>query len=189
MTAVNLIPTNLTAEDTHKIQEPQTAPLPVSRMPHERLERVEAWGMSTAVVSYVYRPTTIEGILEVFEIARRNGRTVGLRGAGRSYGDASLASENVCLDLTRMNRILEWDPHSGVITVEPGVTLRQLWQYVLEDGWWPPVVSGTMTVTMGGALGMNYHGKNNYKVGPIGDHTLSFRPTMLPGGAGEAVQP
>jgi decaprenylphospho-beta-D-ribofuranose 2-oxidase len=143
-------------------------------LPHDRLERVEAWGMNTAVMAYVYRPGTVAGIREVFETARRHGVKVGLRGAGRSYGDASLAAENICLDLTRMNRILEWDPATGVIAVEPGVTLRQLWQYAIGDGWWPPVVSGTMYVSMGGAAGMNFHGKNNFKMGPIGDHILEF---------------
>ncbi len=58
--------------------------------------------------------------------------------------------------------------------MEPGVTIRQLWQYVIEDGWWPAVVSGTMFVTIGGAASMNIHGKNNWKVGPIGDHILRF---------------
>jgi decaprenylphospho-beta-D-ribofuranose 2-oxidase len=143
-------------------------------MPIDRLERVEAWGMNRAVMAYVYRPNTVEGIRDVFAVARRHGLKVGLRGAGRSYGDASLLAENICLDLTRMNRILAWDPATGVIKVEPGVTLRQLWQYAIGDGWWPPVVSGTMTVTMGGAAGMNFHGKNNWKMGPLGNHIREF---------------
>lgn len=143
-------------------------------MPFDRLERVEAWGMNTSVLAYVYRPSTVDGIREVFETARAHGLKVGMRGGGRSYGDASLAAENICLDLTRMNRVLDWNPRTGVIRLEPGVTLRQLWQYIVGDGWWPPVVSGTMFVTMGGAAGMNYHGKNNFKAGPIGDHILEF---------------
>ena len=149
--------------------------------PHDRLEKVEAWGMNTAAMSYVYRPTTPEGILEAFQFAKTNGLKVGLRGAGRSYGDAALNGEHVTLDLTRMNRILEWNPNTGVITVESGVTLRQLWQYIVGDGWWVPVVTGTMTVTLGGMLGMNTHGKNNYCAGPIGDHVLSFD-LLLPTG-------
>ena len=154
---------------------------PDAILPRERMENVEAWGMNTASLAYVYRPTTLDGIREAFEAARRSGRTVGLRGAGRSYGDASLNGENVVLDLTRMNRVLNWNPQTGVIEIEPGVTLRQLWQYAIEDGWWPPVVSGTMFVTLGGAAGMNFHGKNNYKMGPIGDHILEFD-LMLPSG-------
>jgi FAD/FMN-containing dehydrogenase len=147
---------------------------PWPALPAQYLERVEAWGMNTAVMAYVFRPSTAEGIRAVFEMAHQRGLRVGLRGGGRSSGDASLLAENICLDLTRMNRILEWNPKTGIITVEPGVTLRQLWQYTIGDGWWPPVVSGTMFVTMGGAAGMNYHGKNNFQAGPIGDHILEF---------------
>src|ERR1043166_3132240 len=59
-------------------------------LPADRLERVGAWGMSTSAMEYVYRPSTDAGIREVFEVAREHGMSIGLRGAGRSYGDASL---------------------------------------------------------------------------------------------------
>ena len=173
----------IAGELTTPLNEPTRRPvrsLPPA-MPTERLERVDTWGMNRAVLSYVYRPSTIEGVREVFEVARAHGLAVGLRGAGRSYGDASLVSENISLDLTRMNRVLQWDPSTGIIEVEPGVTLRQLWQHVIGDGWWPPVVSGTMFVTMGGAIAMNFHGKNNFAMGPIGDHILEFD-LLLSGG-------
>ncbi len=137
--------------------------------------------MSTSAAAFVYRPSTIEGIRAVFDIARSSGRSVAFRGAGRSYGDASLNTEQIILDMTRYNRILEWDPKSGVITVESGVTIQQLWQYILPDGWWPPVVPGTMFPTLGGCAAMNIHGKNNFRVGPIGDHILTFD-LMLPSG-------
>src|SRR5207249_1260771 len=111
--------------------------------------------------SYVYRPSTEAGMREVFELARKGGHTIGLRGAGRSYGDASLNAEEISLDLSRMKRILEWDPESGLITVEPGVTIQELWEYAIEDGWWPSVAPGTMFPTIGGCAAMNIHGKNN----------------------------
>lgn len=150
-------------------------------LPTERLEVIEGWGRASQAAAYVYRPTTIEGVEAVFETARRSGRTVGFRGAGRSYGDAALNAENVVLDLTRFNRIIAWDPASGVITVEPGVTIRQLWEHVVPHGWWPAVVPGTMFPTIGGCAAMNVHGKNNYRVGPIGDHIESFD-LLLPTG-------
>ena len=145
----------------------------VAPLPMDRLERVWAWGRADSAMSWVWRPTTVDGVRDVLTLAAARGLGVGLRGAGCSYGDASLNAEGVSLDLSRMNRILEWDPATGVIRVEPGVTIRQLWQYVLEDGWWPPVVTGTMAITLGGAAGMNIHGKNNWKLGPIGDHVRS----------------
>ncbi|MSP12698.1 MAG: FAD-binding oxidoreductase [Chloroflexi bacterium] len=150
-------------------------------LPLDRLERVAGWGMAVGGMGYVYRPSTIDGVAQVFEIARRTGRTVGLRGGGNSYGDAALNSENIILDLTRMNRILVWDPSNGRVTVEPGVTIQQLWRYAIGDGWWPPVVTGTSFATVGGCAAMNVHGKNNFKAGPIGDHILEFD-ALLPTG-------
>jgi FAD/FMN-containing dehydrogenase len=85
------------------------------------------------------------------------------------------------LDMRRMNRILDWDPSKGRIRVEPGVTIRQFWEYVLEDGWWPAVVPGTAQPTIGGCAGMNIHGKNAWKAGTIGDHIYEFE-LMLPNG-------
>lgn len=146
-----------------------TLPLPASH-----LENVASWGGASSSLSYVYRPTTVEQLVEALELARRSGRTLGLRGGGNSYGDAAMNSENLLLDLRRMNRILDWDPANGRVTVEPGVTISQLWQYVLEDGWWPPVVTGTSKTTIGGCAAMNVHGKNAYQAGPIGDHILAF---------------
>ncbi len=150
-------------------------------LPRDRLERLSGWGRSSSALSWVYRPTTIDGLHDVLRIARAEGRSLGLRGAGQSYGDAATNAENVCLDTSRMNRILEWDPGTGRIRAEPGVTVRQLWQYAIEDGWWPPVVSGTMHASLGGAAAMNIHGKNNWKSGTIGEHIEAFD-LLLPSG-------
>lgn len=149
--------------------------------PPQRLERVPSWGGASESVSYVYRPSTVEELRRVFSIARESGLTVGFQGRGNSYGDAALNSENILIDFRRLCRILEWDPQEGIIRLEPGVTLEQLWRYIVEDGWWPPVATGTMKITMGGGAAMNVHGKNAWKMGPIGDHILDFE-MMLPSG-------
>ena len=143
-------------------------------LPTDRMEWVEGWGEVLGGAAFVYRPSAIEGIRAALGDAQAASVPVALRGAGCSYGDASLRPESVVLDLSRMDRILAWDNDSGVIEVEPGVTLRRLWRYVLGDGWWPPVVTGTMETTIGGCLGMNVHGKNNWARGTFGEHCLEF---------------
>ncbi len=154
-------------------------------LPRDRVEKVAGWGGANHATGYVYRPSTADGISNVFAIARAHGVPVAVRGAGRSYGDAAYLSESIVLDLTRMNRILEWNPRTGTITVETGVTIRDVWRYTIGDGWLPPVVPGTMYPTVGGALAMNIHGKNHFKMGTLGEHTLSFD-LLLPG-TGETV--
>lgn len=138
------------------------------------LDRISGFGQSEYSDSFVYRPTTVDEIRDVFTLARKNGRQVTLRGSGRSYGDANMGTENLIIDITRMNRILSWDKESGIIDCEAGVTIENLWRYCLEDGWWPPVVTGTMYPTLGGLLSMNVHGKNNYCQGTFGEHILEL---------------
>jgi len=150
-------------------------------LPSERLELVPSWGEASQAMGYVYRPSTVDEIRDVLKVARSGKHTIGLRGAGNSYGDATLNEGQITLDFRRMNRILAWDPVSGRIQVEPGVTMSQLWQYTLEDGWWPAVVPGTSKPTIGGCAGMNIHGKNAWKQGTIGDHIVEFE-FMLPSG-------
>lgn len=150
-------------------------------LPNDHLEAVSGWGGASQGMSYIYRPSTIEQLHQIFKMAQQRGRTIGFRGGGNSYGDAAMNDENILLDLTRMNRILDWDPEKGRIIVEPGVTLQRLWEYTIEDGWWVPVATGTMNITIGGAAAMNVHGKNGWQVGCFGDHVYEFD-LMLPSG-------
>lgn len=138
------------------------------------LERMGAWGRNTFSNNYVYRPSTVSDIKQLLAFASHLKRPVVLRGSGCSYGDASLGKESLMLDCSRLCRILAWNPDSGVIVCESGVTIAQIWQYCVGDGWWPPVVSGTMAPTLAGALAMNIHGKNNFVAGTIGDHVLEL---------------
>lgn len=153
-----------------------------TNIPSNTFTVLENFGHSLAAPSYLFHPTQKDEIETAFRLAKQNGLSVTLRGAGRSYNDAALNGGGIVLDTTHMDHILEWDPALGVVRTEPGVTLQQLWQCVLSDGWWPPVVSGTMTTTLGGCLGANIHGKNNFRMGTIGEHVLEFN-VLLPTGA------
>ena len=155
---------------------------------NQRLAKLENFGHSIERPVYLYRPTQPEQVAELFELATKENILVGLRGAGRSYGDAAITGGGIVLDFQRMNRILEWNPETGVITVEPGVTIEQLWRHTMEDGWWSPVMPGTMFPTIGGCLGANIHGKNNWKTGTLGEHVLSFT-TLLPNGEEKVCTP
>ncbi|MFZ1398872.1 MAG: FAD-binding oxidoreductase, partial [Candidatus Promineifilaceae bacterium] len=150
-------------------------------LPADRLEAVAGWGGAHSGMAYLYRPSTVAQLREIFQWAAQNGRSIGLRGGGNSYGDAAMNDESIVLDLTRMNRILDWDPENGRIKLQPGVTLNRVWEHVIEDGWWVPVATGTAKITVGGGAAMNVHGKNAWKLGTFGDHIAEFD-LMLPNG-------
>jgi FAD/FMN-containing dehydrogenase len=144
--------------------------------------QLENFGHSLRAPSYLIQPRSADEIYSAFKLAKKQGLTVTARGAGRSYNDAALNSGGIVLDMSAMNQILDWQPATGVVRCEPGVTLEILWKQVEPEGWWPPVVSGTMKTTLGGCLGANIHGKNNFKMGTIGEHVTEFT-AVLPTGA------
>lgn len=102
------------------------------------------------------------------------------RGLGRSYGDSALA-ENVLL-MTYMNRILSFDPTSGMLHCEGGVSIGDILSEFLPGGWFLPVTPGTRHVTVGGAIASDVHGKNHHVDGSFSQwvHAISL---MLPNGA------
>jgi FAD/FMN-containing dehydrogenase len=144
--------------------------------------QLENFGHSLGAPSYLIKPTRTEEIYKAFQLAKKLGLAVSTRGGGRSYNDAALNGGGIMLDMCGMNAITKWDKATGLVTAQPGTTLEQLWQRVEPDGWWPPVVSGTMFTTLGGCLSANIHGKNNFKMGPIGEHVVEFS-AILPTGA------
>jgi FAD/FMN-containing dehydrogenase len=154
---------------------------PAARTLERSFERVEAWGMAHGSTARVLRPRSVEELRAAFAQARAGSVPLALRGTGNSYGDASCSARGWVLDLSRLSRILGFDAATGLAEVEPGVTIEDLWKHALPLGWWPKVVSGTMFPTLGGALAMNIHGKNDYAVGTIGDAVREFD-LLLPTG-------
>lgn len=145
---------------------------PALERPLNQLPRrvFDGFGMAHRALSPFLTPTSADELAAIFQRAAELETTVAFRGSGRSYGDAAINGQGLVLDMRSMNRVLSWDRETGVIEAEPGLSIQQLWQRTLPDGWWPPVVPGTSFPTLGGCLAMNIHGKNHYKMGGIGDH-------------------
>jgi decaprenylphospho-beta-D-ribofuranose 2-oxidase len=100
-------------------------------------------------------------------------------GMGRSYGDSAL-SEHVVVT-RRYNRILDFEPETGVVHCEAGVTLSDLIDVFLPRGWFLAVSPGTKHITVGGAIASDVHGKNHHVAGCFSSYVKYFD-LMLPGG-------
>ncbi len=131
---------------------------------------LDGFGNAQRAASRCVRPRDVDELAALLSRARDEGLAVSFRGSGRSYGDASLNTGGLAIDVRGMDRVLAFDPATGVAELEPGVTIEQLWRLGLPHGWWPHVVPGTMFPTMGGCVAMNIHGKNCFRAGPFGDH-------------------
>jgi FAD/FMN-containing dehydrogenase len=137
-----------------------------------RIERVEGFGLYNFSVSEVHRPRSVRELRDVLARLRAYGGRPVFRGAGRSYGDAAINAHGPVVELAGLKAIRSLDAETGVVRAEAGVTIGELWRASLPRGLWPPVVTGTMHVTLGGAVAVNVHGKNGWKKGTLADHVL-----------------
>jgi FAD/FMN-containing dehydrogenase len=95
-------------------------------------------------------------------------------GMGRSYGDVCLLKDGNLLLTTAMNRLISFDPETGLLTAEAGVTLAQILDFAVPRGFFLPVSPGTKYVTLGGAIANDIHGKNHHVAGTFGRHITQF---------------
>jgi decaprenylphospho-beta-D-ribofuranose 2-oxidase len=105
------------------------------------------------------------------------------RGLGRSYGDSSLPppSHPVVAGATLADRILSFDPETGVLRAEAGFALRDMNRIFLPRGFFTPVTPGTEYVTLGGMVAADVHGKNHHRAGCFGNHVRAVRMRVADG--------
>ncbi len=87
------------------------------------------------------------------------------RGAGLSYCGAAAGTGVRSVSGLRFNRILAFDAGTGRVVVEAGLRLGELFRFTTPRGWILPIMPGHPSITVGGCVGCNVHGKNHYRDG------------------------
>jgi FAD/FMN-containing dehydrogenase len=128
---------------------------------------ISGWGRYPVVESDVRTPSSREAAMSIM----RGASAFVARGNGRSYGDAALGCGTTLCTLG-LDRMIGFDPATGVLRAEAGVLLSDVIGVFLPRGFFPFVVPGTCHVTLGGAIAADVHGKNHHKEGGFGEHVL-----------------
>lgn len=87
------------------------------------------------------------------------------RGAGLSYSAASFGAEIVSLDHRRFNRVLDFDSKNGLVVVETGISLGELFDFLVPKGFFLGTQPGHPSISVGGCIAADVHGKNQFKDG------------------------
>jgi FAD/FMN-containing dehydrogenase len=95
-------------------------------------------------------------------------------GLGRSYGDVCLNDGGTVLTTRFLNRFIDFDSQTGVLRCEAGVSLAEILELCVQQGWFLPTTPGTKFATIGGAIANDVHGKNHHRAGTFGRHVLQF---------------
>jgi decaprenylphospho-beta-D-ribofuranose 2-oxidase len=139
---------------------------------------ISGWGGFPQQNACVINPLSIALIKESLNQAK----VVTPRGMGRSYGDS--ANGDTVIQTRHIDHFLAFDKFSGILTVEAGITLREILKIIVPKGWFLPVSPGTSFVSIGGAVASDVHGKNHHIAGTISEHLISMTIVL---GSGETV--
>ncbi|HMJ71568.1 MAG TPA: SDR family oxidoreductase [Cyclobacteriaceae bacterium] len=139
------------------------------------MARVSNWGNYPDVDAQVTTPSQRTGIIE------HVGKSTSFitRGAGLSYGDASLFK--TILSTEQFKKIVAFDEATGIIKTEAGATLDEVLQAVVPKGWFLYVTPGTKFVTVGGAIGGDIHGKNHHAEGSFCHYVTNLEVLLADG--------
>ena len=146
-----------------------SSPSPEVHVPYERTVAVASFDNTERISTHLFRPDRYK---QLFTALSSSG--VISRGAGLSYCLASASSQGGSILSAQYNRFLGFDAQSKIVRVEPGVTMGALFEFAVAHGLLPPVLPGYPLVTVGGAVAMNIHGKNQFRAGNFGDHVRNI---------------
>jgi len=91
-----------------------------------------------------------EEVVKALKIARKYGLSVTPWGSGTSVTGAAM-SDGLVIDLSKMNKILDFDDVNWVIHVEAGVILEELNSFLRERGFFfPPDPASSFLCTVEG---------------------------------------
>jgi decaprenylphospho-beta-D-ribofuranose 2-oxidase len=141
-------------------------------LPPFATRRLAGWGNFPAEECDVYRPDFVDELAEIVTRAPQLGLIA--RGLGRSYGDAALNRGGAVVSSERLDRMLGFDPETGVLTCEAAVSLAEIIDHLLPRGFFLPVTPGTKHITVAGAIAADVHGKNHHRSGSTADFLLDF---------------
>jgi len=103
-------------------------------------------------------------------------------GMNYGYGNCAPKTDNeVLLDLTQMNSILEYDDYQGYIRVEAGVTFKQVYEYLsMKGGNW--ILAGTGAPPNASLVGnLSQRGIGKGLSGSRGEHSCNYEVVLKSG--------
>ena len=130
----------------------------------------------------VVRPRTTAQVQAVLRWASEHDVAVTARGSGTGLsGGATPLPEGIVVAFDRMKDILRLDVNDHVCVVQPGLTLRELDDYLQESGLHYPVYPGELSASLGGNVATNAGGMRAVRHGVTRHHVLGLEIVLADG--------
>jgi glycolate oxidase len=136
----------------------------------------------TGIPEILIEPISANETAAVVKYAASNNIPITPRGQGTGLvGGAVCLHGGIMLSLQKMNRILELDEDNLILTVEPGVLLMEITEYLEQKMLFYPPDPGEKSATIGGNISTNAGGMRAVKYGVTRDFIRALE-VVLPDG-------
>ena len=124
----------------------------------------------------VVRPMDRTGVAETLRWASSEGMAVVPRGGGTQLALGNIPERvDLVLDLSRLNRVIDFQPADLTVTVEAGITLEALQRELAPAGYFVPLEAPLEDrATIGGILAANSGGQLRYAFGSPRDWLIGI---------------
>ncbi len=155
----------------------------VSTAPEDLVAYAYDGTWAEALPDVVAHPETTEQVAAILQLAHAHRTPVVPRGSGTGLAGGSLPVEgSICLNLARMNRIIEISAADTLAVTQPGVITFDLQKAVEKFNlFYPPDPASVYQCSIGGNVATNAGGPRCLKYGVTGDYVLGLE-VVLAGG-------
>ena len=136
----------------------------------------------TALPDLVIQPVNNEEVIQVVKYANEKhiplvprGNSTGLMGANLSVDGG------ISLDMVKMNKILEYDPDSLTMTVQAGIRLKDIEEYLADKPFTYMPAPAMHWATIGGNVSTNAGGLKAIKYGVTREHIRELKVVLTNG--------
>ncbi len=118
---------------------------------------------------------SVEEVQQIVKLCARNKTPIIPFGTGTSLeGHISAPNGGISLDVSRMNRVLQVNEADLDVVVQPGVTRKQLNEYIRATGLFFPIDPGA-DASIGGMASTRASGTNAVRYGTMRENVLSMK--------------
>ena len=139
-------------------------------------------GLNPVSVSLVIKPKTE---LDITDAIMATSGPISIGGARYSMGGQIAYPDSLHLDMREYDQIIKLDPDNKLITVQPGITWREVQQAIDPHDLSVRIMQDFNNFTVGGSLSVNAHGRYANE-GPIINSVRSLRIALADGKVYEA---